>query len=297
LVISEIACRFIDVFAGFFGRFAQSPLRRPQARRLLPGTIMHGRLFFVLLVASASAAFACSQTVTGTNGGADTEDDGRTDAQKKVDDFERDGSVFDSRSPATSGESMLILLPSISYSGFDGAHSFKVPIQVQGSSADLRLEAEDPSAVTITTTSLVNPAGDKGKYFMIETKKAGLVQLKATSKGQSATARIVVQSYDPARWSTGEARYTVGEGGDPPCTSCHVNGRAIDHSPAAMAGVTDGEVSLIVSAGQRPNHTPIGSTGCTDCSTGGAQHQWTATPDELAGLVTYLRGLSPHGFE
>jgi hypothetical protein len=192
---------------------------------------------------------------------------------------------------------MLLLLPSISYSGFDGAHTFRVPIQVQGSGTDLQLEADDPSAVAITKTALVDKTGDKGTYFMLETKKAGVVMLHARSKGQTADARVIVTSYDPSRWETGRTRYENGGGGDPPCTTCHLDGRAIDHSPAAMAAVTDGEVAFIVSSGERPNHTAIGDTGCSDCTDAGHQHRWAATTEELAGLVPYLRALPPRGFQ
>jgi hypothetical protein len=260
---------------------------------------MRPRLRVVLLAALVlSAAAACSQQV-GAGRASSSDDDVEEDdaAKTKLDRFERDGSVFDSRPPESSGESMLLLLPSVSYSGFDGVHTFQVPIQVQGSGTDLELEPADPSAVSITKTALVDATGDKGKYFMLETKKAGVLTLHAKSRGQTADARVIVTSYDPARWTAGQARYENGGGGDPPCTTCHVNGRAIDHSPAAMAAVTDGEVSLIVSQGVRPNHTPIGGTGCTDCTTGGQQHHWTATQEELAGLVTYLRALHPRGFE
>lgn len=257
------------------------------------------RLFPLALLALALAACTAAEM---QEPAAAVQDDAVTDDEReasrtKLDAFQRDGSVFDSRPPESSGESLLLLLPSLSYSGFDGVHSFRVPIQVQGAGTDLELEAEDPLAVTITKTSLVDPTGDKGRYFMIETKAPGLVTLHARSRGQTADARVVVASYAPARWEAGQKRYEGGGGADPACTTCHLNGRAIDHSPAAMAAVTDGEVSLIVSRGERPNHTPIGATGCTSCADPGKQHQWETTTTELAGLVTYLRALPPRGFQ
>lgn len=257
---------------------------------------MRARLLRVGLLAALLVACSEQAGILPSSPDAEEASDERLD-RAKLDSFERDGSVFDSRPPESSGESMLVLLPSISYSGFDGEHTFRVPIQVQGSGADLELEAEDPSAVVMTKTALVDPTGDKGKYFMLETKKAGLVLLHARSKGQTANARVVVTSYVPTRWTTGKTRYESGGGGDPACATCHVNGRAIDHSPAAMAAVTDGEVSMIVSHGERPNHTAIGSTGCTSCTTGGQEHRWTVTTDELAGLVPFLRALPPRGFQ
>jgi hypothetical protein len=253
---------------------------------------------YLRVVGLTALLAACSEQVGAfSSSEADQTDESSDHDAKKLDRFERDGSVFDSRPPENSGESMLLLLPTISYSGFDGAHTFRVPIQVQGSGADLELEAEDPSAVAITKTALLDKTGDKGRYFMLETKKAGVLTLHAKSKGQTADARVIVTNYDPSRWETGRTRYENGGGGDPACTTCHVDGRAIDHSPAAMAAVTDGEVAFIVSSGERPNHTPIGDTGCSDCTAGGQQHRWAATTAELAGLVPYLRALPPRGFQ
>lgn len=253
----------------------------------------HRHLRLALL---AVLLIACSEQAVVSPAEAEPALDAPSEKEAKLDRFERDGSVFDSRPPEGSGESMLLLLPSISYSGFDGAHTYRVPIQVHGSGDDLVLEADDPSAVTIAKTALVDAAGDKGEYFMVETKKAGVVALHATSRGQTADARVIVTSYARTSWDTGKTRYENGGGGDPACRTCHQDGRAIDHSPAALAGVTDGEIAFIVTSGERANHSPIGSTGCTSCTEGGQRHHWTVTSAELAGLVPYLRALPPRGF-
>ncbi len=244
-----------------------------------------------------AALAACPQTTTAAAPAGDDDDDTSDAGPKNLDDFTRDGSAFDSAPPTNSGEDTLLFLPSIEYSGFDGAHTFKVPIAVHGGGDDLEVTADDSSAAVITAVTLADPTGNKGKYFIIDVKKAGTLKLSAKSKGQTASARVIAADYDPARWSVGEQRYKAAVNGDPACTSCHVDGRAIDHSPTALAIVTDAEVSRIVTNGERPNHTPIGSTGCPTCSVGGQKHNWTVTDEEASGLVTYLRGLDPRGFK
>jgi hypothetical protein len=53
-----------------------------------------------------------------------------------------------------------------------------------------------------------------------------------------------------------------------------------------MASSDDTAVETIITTGVVNEH-PITSV----------VHKWQATPDELSGLVTYLRALDPRGFE
>ncbi|MBX3225999.1 MAG: cytochrome c [Labilithrix sp.] len=237
-----------------------------------------------------SALVACSQpSLIGAEEPAADVSEVNDDEEKKaatLERFERDGSVFDSAPPEGSGEGTLLFQPSLEYSGFDGEHTFKVPISIHGSGSDLVLTADDPSAVTIAKASLVDATGDKGLYYMITPKKAGLVTLTARSRGQTAEAEIHVASYAPSRWAAGEKRYLEGGGGAPPCAQCHGGGEGIDHSPAAIASITDAEVARIVTAGEKPGFVPIE----------GVKHAWEVSDAERQGLVTYLRGLDPRGF-
>lgn len=249
---------------------------------------MRLRFLFAFVIAAGVAA-ACSSSNTATEDPSGDDDDDTTgDAS--------------STPPADSGLSVLHLSPSREFSGFDGTHTFKVPIAVYGAKdpANVSVTADDPSSATITPTKLknVDPSADSGVYFMVEIKKAGTINLTAKSGSQTpATASIDAAAYDAARWTQGETRYmNAGSNGDPACRSCHVDGQAIDHSPATLASVADTDVGRIMTLGVKPSRATI-STGCTDCSDAAKKHQWTLTDDERRGLIVYLRGLEPRGFQ
>lgn len=202
---------------------------------------------------------------------------------------------FDSAPSPDSGLGILTFRPARSYSGFDGTHTFTVPVAVYDSASDLTVTADDPSAVDIAPKTLTNPVKsdgttDNGKYFFVTVKKAGTITLTASSQGRSAQSTLTVTSYTPDRWSTGEARYKTGEAGDPPCTDCHVNGQAIDHSPAALATSDDTKVGVVITTG-------ISTAGFPIMIDGKPGHRWHVTDAEKAGLITYLRALAPRGFK
>lgn len=238
---------------------------------------------------AVGALAACSSSSGSGGDGSSSGDTGKGDASG----FERDGSTYDSTPSPDSGLGELLFRPDMVYSGVDGTHTFKLPVAVYDGASDLTVTASDPSALTIEKTALANPVlpdgtTDNGAYFMLTAKKAGTFTLTASSQGRSTTATVTIVQYAPTRWAAGEARYTTANGSDPPCTDCHVNGQAIDHSPATMASADDEKLAAAFTTGIKPNGTPI--TGVT----GG--HRWTVTNDERDGLVTYLRAIDPKGF-
>ncbi|MBX3216785.1 MAG: hypothetical protein KF850_32420 [Labilithrix sp.] len=244
------------------------------------------RLSSVGLVAAVFAAtwagvFACSTTETSY-----IEED-------EPDTFD---AGFDTQPSAESGLGVLTFMPERSYSGYDGTHRFIVPVAVYDSADDLDVTVDDPAAAEIVAKKLTNPVRtdgttDNGKYFFVTVKKPGTITLTATSQGKSATSTITVASYEPSRWAAGETRYENGGSGDPPCTDCHVNGSAIDHSPAALATADDEKIAVVITTGISTSGFPIK----IDNQAGG--HQWTVTDAERDGLVTYLRSLEPKGFK
>jgi hypothetical protein len=228
------------------------------------------------------ALFACTSTKT-------------TYVDEPIPESEAKDAGFDSRPSLDSGLGQLTFMPEKSFSGFDGMHVFKVPIAVYDAADDLEVTATKPSAVTISPTKLKNPVrndgtADNGKYFLITVKEAGTITLRAKSAGRTTEATLTVASYASGRWAAGETRYKTGAGGDPPCTQCHVNGEAIDHSPAALATATDEKIATVITTG-------IGTTGFPIKIDGAPGHKWTVTDTEKDGLITYLRALDPKGFE
>ena len=216
---------------------------------------------------------------------------------KDAGDFKRDGSIYDSTASPESGLGQMLFRPNSVYSGTDGTHTFKVPVAVYDSDSDLAISASDGAAITLAPVKLKNPVDqdgltDNGKYFLITAKKAGAYTLTATSKGRSTTASITVANYDPSRYAAGKARYeAAGTGADRPCTTCHVNGAAIDHSPAALGTASDQEIGIIITTGVKPGPNVIKID-----SEPGTLHKWNVTPSEEDGLITFLRGIDPKGF-
>jgi hypothetical protein len=217
--------------------------------------------------------------------------------------FNREGSVYDSTPSPESGLGQLLFRPDRVYSGTDGTHTFKVPVAVYDADPDLTIVADDPSALTLTKTTLTNPISpdgvvDNGKYYLVTALKAGTYTLTATSRGRSTTATVTISSYTSDRYGTGDARYkAAGTGVDRPCTDCHVNNMAIDHSPAALATASDQDIGVIITTGVKPGVGPGGPSVIKITSEPGTQHKWNVTDAQKDGLVTFLRALNPRGFQ
>ncbi len=187
---------------------------------------------------------------------------------------------------AGSAAPLLRVLPTAAFSGFDGTHTFRVPIAVYGAS-DATLTASDPSMVTIAPAKLTGTVQDNGVYFMVTTRKAGTVTLTATARGATVTSSFTATPYTVDQYATGEARYTTSSTSGPACQSCHYEGGGIDHSPSQMASAKDGDVVSVITAGVLVDGNPITQI----------KHKWAVTDAESAGLVSYLRALTPRGFD
>lgn len=234
----------------------------------------------IVFVAAYAGVFACSTTQTTY---IDEDDEESVDAG------------FDSKPSADSGLGVLTFMPRSSYSGFDGTHTYIVPLAVYDSGDDLEVTSSDPSAVEIVPKTLVNPVRpdgttDNGKYFFVFVKKKGTITLTAKSNGKSVESTMTVAEYTSSSWEAGETRYKTGRNGEPACTECHVNGSAIDHSPAALATATDEKIAVVITTGISTSGFPIRINGELG-------HKWNVTDEERDGLVTYLRSLEPKGFK
>jgi hypothetical protein len=253
--------------------------------------------FAAATLLGASALAACS-SASNDLPGPDDGSSGGGGIDSGVD-FTRDGSVYDSTPSPESGLGQLLFRPDKVYSGVDGTKTFKVPLAVYDSDSDLVVTPSDPSALTVVKATLTNPVSpdgitDNGKYFMVTALKAGTYMLTATSKGRSTTASITIADYAASRWGDGDKRYNNGDTSmtaTRACKNCHVNGLAIDHSPAALATATDQEIGIIITTGVKPGPSVIKIP-----MQPGTQHKWTVTDVEKDGLVTYLRAIDPRGF-
>jgi hypothetical protein len=85
------------------------------------------------------------------------------------------------------------------YSGFDGTHTYQVPVFVEG---------VDPSAVTWGSSDPTMVHFDPYvRGIMITTRKAGDVTVVATGDGKCGSAPLHIAQYTADEWNSGNARY------------------------------------------------------------------------------------------
>ena len=206
----------------------------------------------------------------------------------------------------------LSLLFSPMYSAYDGVHDFKVPAIVQGVQG-AKWSARPADAVDL------EPDSSTGGV-MITTRKAGKVLIIARAGKLSGSADLFVTDAKPEDWELGEMRYNnaipfpmfdggfpeagIPDGGMPgsqyslpddlQCSNCHGDGAQaldVEHSPQQTGGYSDDDLATIVTMGMKPKgakfHTPFPPALYARF------HTWDATPEELKGIIIYLRSLDP----
>jgi hypothetical protein len=231
----------------------------------------------VLVGGLAAAALGCSGSPTAPSS---QQEEGKTPADS---DNPGNGSTTDA-GPAVEMPKLSIL-PTETHSGFDGTHTFRVPVAVYGSK-DATLTASDPSAVDIQPIKLVDASQDDGVYFLVTSKKVGDITLTSKVGGATATSKLTIAAYTTAQWDVGSQRYTNAASSGPACVSCHAASGGIDHSPSRMASATDSDVVSVITTGILVAGNPITQV----------KHKWGVSDAEATGLVTYLRALAPRGF-
>ncbi|MET0341303.1 MAG: hypothetical protein ABW252_09880 [Polyangiales bacterium] len=189
------------------------------------------------------------------------------------------------------------------YSGFDGVHTYQIPVKTTGVK-NATFTAADPSLVTIEKD---------GDGVLITTKKAGETTITATAGGLKGTAKLTITNYTAAQWTAGESRYNNGEPFklpefdpcNPPrtpptisnklsCTNCHgVTGSLGDvkHTPTQIGGYSDEQLIQIFTNATKPEgvgqHTPV------PAQIWKFFHKWEVNETERPGIIAYLRSLPP----
>jgi mono/diheme cytochrome c family protein len=179
----------------------------------------------------------------------------------------------------------LQVMPTATHSGWDGMHTYRVPVAVYGAS-DAMLVASDASMVSIEAAQLTDTSQDQGKYFMVTAHKAGAVTLTAKTKGGSASATLNIATYALDDFTVGAQRYMNAAASGPACIQCHSANGGIDHSPSQMASASDSDVVSVITTGVLVEGNPITQV----------KHKWAVSEQEARGLVAYLRALPPRGF-
>jgi hypothetical protein len=206
------------------------------------------------------------------------------------------------------------------YSAFDGKHTFKVPVHVDGTTVELSgWKAIPASAVSFDPDPSV-----AGGVTVTVLQAEPEITIAATNGTIGGMAPLRITSGTPEDWAAGEARYNNGveftlmidfsqivdPNWMPPipppnlaCNNCHSTGAKyleIQHTPTQEARFSDDELSTIFSKGMKPPGVgfrvlPAMVGNMTDVDLYAAYHKWDATPQEIKGLIIYLRSLTPTG--
>jgi hypothetical protein len=185
------------------------------------------------------------------------------------------------------GNLELGMLPRASFSGFDGVHTYRVPIAVyQYDPKDVKISISDPALADIVPASYSGSGDDAGKYYLLTIKKVGNATILAESRGKMVTSTLRIVGYAPALYAQGETRYRASSTKEPACSACHEAAGGADHSPTSLSSAVDGVLRGIITSGIKGGGIPITKL----------DHRWTLTDSELDGLVAYLRALPPRGY-
>jgi hypothetical protein len=193
------------------------------------------------------------------------------------------------------------------YSTYDGVHSFTLPATVDGAQNET-WSVSDPSLVAISPLTSVEPGACAGDA-LLTTKGAGMVTVTATTPdGRTGSAPLVITQADPSVYDPGASRALNGESGQDwtmcsknpyatgcsgqPCVNCHTGAPGgIEHTPQQTGGFSDTDLTNLIFHGE----IPAGFTSLMSSLPPGWSmfHQWEASQQEQAGLVSVLRALPP----
>ena len=193
------------------------------------------------------------------------------------------------------------------YSAYDGMHMFQVPAIVLGIDPNLvKWSSSDEKIATVAADSTVGGG-------MITVTGAGQANIIATAGSICGSSQLTVDSATPAEWMAGNDRYnngiTYGRGHhdaglpdgfssmDPACTNCHgptANGAFMDvaHTPEQIAGFSDQVLAGIMQDGVVPDGGYF-DPQIVPYRFWQRFHHWTMTPDDVKGVIVYLRSLTP----
>jgi hypothetical protein len=206
----------------------------------------------------------------------------------------------------------LVVAFSPMYSAFDGKHTFQVPAVVRGSNAQVTWSADSTMVGMQTDVERTNEV-------LITMLKAGAVIINVQSAdGKCGSSLLAISAAQESDWEIGNARYnngtslhlgaaaTGGKGspleqgnGGPACTNCHgetaTNSAFTDvsHTPEQTGGFSDTDLLNIILRGTFPDGGFF-DTNIVPYATWQGFHRWTdITMDQQAGIITYLRSLTP----
>ncbi len=226
-----------------------------------------------------------------------------------------------------SGGGTLTLVFNPMYSAYDdGAHDFKVPVQVTGATGKL--------TVTTSPTNFVS-SEPSSTGVTLTTRMAGTATVTIQdAAGNAGTAKLTVTKNAAGDVDIGRERYANGldaislpeggiaavDGGIPniarnemgACTFCHIpDGQQamgatdvmrvdVEHTPQQTAGFSDEDLIKIFTEGVKPqgaSYRVVNGGGMLSDEVAATIyktfHKWSVEPQTRVGIVAYLRSLTP----
>ena len=218
----------------------------------------------------------------------------------------------------------LTLVYDTMYSAYDGVHTFQVPVYVDGVTTDV----SDWSSIPSGAVSF-DPDPDSGGVILTVIADVPEITIAARSGDIGGTAPLYITSATSEQWETGNARYNNGVEYDIPvsdpadflasisdpnwtppevpagiaCNNCHTTGAKyfeVQHTPMQIAYYSDDDLRIILIQGKKPPGAmfrviPDMFGSQTNEELYASFHTWDATEEEIAGLIVYLRALTPEG--
>lgn len=210
----------------------------------------------------------------------------------------------------------LELIYPISHSGYDGVHTFKLPMRARCTPLPLTAWHSEPA-----TAVAFDADPDNANGVMITIVEPVVdIMIAAVDGARGGQAELHVTVGTPEQWTLGETRYTTGSDwkldilaptAPPPdtkCTVCHSpnssSGFDVAHTPTQCARISDEGMTQIMTTGSKPADVPfrvlpptIDFAGMTytDVELYKEFHLWDTTDDALKGMILYLRSLTPAG--
>ncbi len=224
--------------------------------------------------------------------------------------------TFATKFPAVTDWKAIKINYPVSYSGFDGVHTFKVPMSsLCGPEPLANWHAEPASAVTFDD----DPDNANGVMVTIIAAVPEItIAVVDGTKGGKAPLHVTIGT--PAQWELGNTRYHTGSDwtlnitapmAPPPdtkCTVCHGSNSSatfnVQHTPTQAARISDEGIKQIMTTGTKPADVPFrvlpptfmfGTTTLTNAELYKMFHLWKATDDQIKGMILYLRSLTPTG--
>ncbi len=139
------------------------------------------------------------------------------------------GDMSEPAAPGAEPDPMLALFPKFVFTGFDGTHSYSVPLATSLTGALTWSTSDSALAQVVTVPNAKVPADLQmilnTQWGMLTAKKAGTGKVTVTAGAMTGTSDVTIAAYTAAQYQAGDTKYQA------TCAGCHSGPGGVDHSP------------------------------------------------------------------